>query len=568
MFRFEDPIYLWLLLIAPLLAVLRFVLVRFQRKKMLHFGDMELIRQLSPTSSKYRPFVKFWLLMFAVSLIIVMIARPQFGTRISNEKREGIEAIICMDISNSMLSQDVVPSRLEKSKLLIEDLVDHFHEDKIGLVVFAGDAFVQLPITGDYVSAKMFLDDITPSLIQSQGTDIGQAVHVAMHSFTKNNATGKAIIIITDGEDHEGGAEEAVEKAQKAGINVFVLGIGSSKGAPIPLNSGEYLKDKSGNTVMTHLDENMCRQLAKAGRGTYIHVDNSNVAEMQLDREISKLQKGDMRSVIYSDYDEQFQAVGIIVLILLILEVLILEAKNPIMNNWKIFNRKKDMGRILFMLIFILCTLTISAQTDRQNIREGNRSYRAHNYKDANTSYRKALTENPKNDRATYNLGCTLQRQKKDNVAEEQYKHVTESSTDKHLRSLAYYNMALMKHQKGNLDEAIRDYKNALINDPANNSARNNLVKAMKEKKRQKKHNNKQDNKQKQNPEKNKQDNNKDKDKQKKSPKKQPQQQQNAMSKQNAEQLLNAAQQKEKETQQRLKKAMQQPRSRNLDKNW
>lgn len=340
MFRFADPIYLWLLLIVPLLAMLRFLLMRSHRKRMLRFGDIELIRQLSPASSKYRPWIKFWLLMCAIALIIVMIARPQFGTKISNEKREGIEAIICMDISNSMLSQDVAPSRLEKSKLLIEDLVDHFHEDKIGLVIFAGDAFVQLPITGDYVSAKMFLDDIDPSLIQSQGTDIGQAVHVAMHSFTKDAATGKAILIITDGEDHEGGAEEAVEKAQKAGINVFVLGIGSVKGAPIPVGHGDYLKDKSGNTVMTHLNENMCRQLAKAGKGTYIHVDNSNMAEMQLDREISKLQKGDISSVIYSDYDEQFQAVGIIVLVLLILEALILEAKNPMISNWKIFNRK------------------------------------------------------------------------------------------------------------------------------------------------------------------------------------------------------------------------------------
>jgi Ca-activated chloride channel family protein len=269
-----------------------------------------------------------------------MIARPQMGSKISHDKRQGIETIIALDISNSMLAEDVVPSRLDKSKMLVENLVDKFDNDKIGLIVFAGDAYVQLPITSDYVSAKMFLQNITPDLIQTQGTNIADAINLAMHSFTQADKVGRAIVIITDGEDHEGGAEQMAAEAKKQGINVFVLGIGNTKGAPIPVGDGSYLKDKSGNEVMTALNEQMCKQLAQAGSGTYIHVDNTSEAEEKLNNEIGKLQKGETSSVVYSAYDEQFQAVGIIVLFLLILEICILEIKNPALRNIKLFKKK------------------------------------------------------------------------------------------------------------------------------------------------------------------------------------------------------------------------------------
>lgn len=327
MFRFEDPIYLWLLLLIPLLAIVRLISLHSKRKKLKRLGDPELLSQLSPDVSKVRPAVKFWLLEAALALIVVMVARPQMGRQINSDKREGIETIIAMDISNSMLAQDVTPSRLEKSKMMVEDLVDHFNQDKIGLIVFAGDAFVQLPITSDYISAKMFLQNIDPSLIQTQGTDIGQAIDLAMHSFTQDAKTGKAIIVITDGEDHEGGAEEMAEKAHDAGINVYILGIGDPKGAPIPIGNGQYMKDKSGNTVMTALNEDMCKKVAAAGKGVYIHVDNSGIAEEQLDNELDKLQKGEINNVVYSDFDEQFQAVGILVILLLVIEVLVFETK-------------------------------------------------------------------------------------------------------------------------------------------------------------------------------------------------------------------------------------------------
>lgn len=340
MFRFEDPIYLWLLAILPLLFLLHVVGKIRRRKKLAALGEPDLIRLMTPDVSKYKPEIKFWLLQTALALLIIMLARPQMGTKISNEKRRGIETIIALDISNSMLAQDVAPSRLEKSKLLVENLVDHFHNDKIGLVVFAGDAFVQLPITSDYVSAKMFLQNTDPSLIAMQGTDLAQAINLSMNSFTQDKNVGKAIIVITDGEDHQGGALEAAKAAKDKGIRVFILGVGSTKGAPIPTGNG-YMEDAQGQTVMTALNEDMCREVAAAGSGTYIHVDNTSDAEEHLDNEIAKMQKGDISTVIYSEYDEQFQAFAILILLVLIAEIILQERKNPLSSKTNLFSRKK-----------------------------------------------------------------------------------------------------------------------------------------------------------------------------------------------------------------------------------
>lgn len=339
MFRFENPIYLWLLLIIPILIIMKIMMWYVQRKKLSRIGNPTLLKELMPDVSRFRPWVKFLLLITALSSLILALARPQFGSKISHEKRNGIEAIIALDISNSMLAQDVQPSRLYKSKLMIENLINSFINDKIGLVVFAGEAYVQLPITSDYVSAKMFLSDITPNLISAQGTDIARAIRVSLSSFTQQKGVGKAIILITDGEDNEGGALEAVKEAKEKGVNVFILGVGDSKGAPIPLGNGEYLKDNHGQTVMTALNENMCKEIAQAGSGTYIHIDNTSLAQEQLNNELSKLQKGDSDAVVYSEYNEQFQIVALFSFILLLIEVCLLERKNPLFKRFNLFKR-------------------------------------------------------------------------------------------------------------------------------------------------------------------------------------------------------------------------------------
>lgn len=528
---------------------------------------MALLCQLMPDVSKYRPTAKFCLMTLAYSLLVLLLARPQMGSKITNEKRNGIETIICLDISNSMLAEDVTPSRLEKSKLLVENLVDHFTNDKIGLIVFAGDAFVQLPITSDYVSAKMFLHSINPSMIAVQGTDIAHAINLSMNSFTQQEKIGRAIILITDGEDHEGGALEAAKAAKKKGISVFILGIGDLKGAPIPLGNGDYLTDASGRTVMTALNEDMCRQVAQAGSGTYIHVDNTRSAQEKLNDELTRLQKGETNAVIYSEYDEQFQAFGIIVLLLLIIEVCILEARNPLLKNISLFRRKDRV--VVSVTLFIFLPLMSQAQTDRQSIRTGNKHYRQQVYDKAEVDYRKALAANPRNPQAMYNLGCALMSQQKDSAAIVQFENAGKMETSSRRKAMIYHNIGWICQKHQMFGEAIEAYKESLRNNPDDNETRYNLALCKRQQKNQQNgggQNNKdnQNKQQQQQQQQNQQQDNKDQQKNQQQ-QSQPQEQ---MSKENAEQLLNAAMQEEKQTQQRMKEAQRRQSRRKLDKNW
>ena len=562
MFRFEEPTYLYLLAALPLIAILRWVLERKQLKRLKLFGDPTLLRHLMPDVSKMRPVVKFWMLLAAMALIIVMMARPQMGTRISHEKRTGIESIIAMDISNSMLAEDVTPSRLDRTKMMVENLVDNFTDDKIGLIVFAGDAFVQLPITSDYVSAKMFLSEIEPPLIATQGTDIATAINMAANSFTQQQGVGKAIIVITDGEDHEGGALEAAKAAKKKGMRVYVLGVGSDKGAPIPLGNGDYMKDRTGNTVMTKLNEEMCRQIAEAGGGAYIHVDNNTNAQRQLDSELAKLSKKEMQSTIYSDYDEQFQAFGIIAIILLILEICILESKNPIARRLNIFGRKQRTTTLIIALVVASASF---AQNDRRYITQGNKLFRSGQFDKAEVAYRKAIEKNPRNPQAHYNLGNSLMAQKKDSAAVQSFQKSTELETSKIRKAMAFHNMGVVCQQHKMYGEAIEAYKNSLRLNPKDDATRYNLELCKRQQRNQKNQDKQDQNKQKDkngNDQKDEKQKNKDKQDQKKN------NNENKMSKENAEQMLNAAMQQEKSTQQRMKKAMQKPRTNKLDKEW
>ena len=343
MFRFEEPSYLYLLLLIPLLAV-GYLLANIRKKRAIRqFGDPQLMATLMPDVSSFRPHVKMVLLLFAVGLMSVLLARPQFGSKLETVKRKGVEVIIALDISNSMLAQDVQPSRLVKAKRLIAQLVDKMENDKVGMNVFAGDAFTQLPITSDYISAKMFLDAINPGLITKQGTAIGAALDLANKSFTPQEGVGRAVILITDGENHEGGANEAAEAAAKKGIQVNVLGVGSPDGAPIPIEgSNDYRRDREGNVIVTRLNEAMCQQVAKAGNGIYVRVDNSNAAQKAITQEIDKMAKADVETQVYTDFNEQFQAVAWCVLLILLIEMLILERQNPLFKDIHLFGNIGD----------------------------------------------------------------------------------------------------------------------------------------------------------------------------------------------------------------------------------
>ena len=565
MFRFEDPLYLYLLLLIPLLAVIRFVTYRNQKKRLRKFGDPKLLKELMPDVSRWRPGVKFWLLEAALALLILMLARPQMGTKISHEKRNGIETIICVDISNSMRAEDVSPSRLDRAKMMVENLVDHFTDDKIGLIVFAGDAFVQLPITSDYVSAKMFLSAIDPSMMATQGTDIARAIEMATHSFTQEKGIGKAIIVITDGEDHEGGATEAAEAAKKADMRVYMLGIGSTQGAPIPIpGTNDYMVDNTGQTVMSALNEDMCKQIASAGGGAYIHVENNSNAQDLLDQELDKLSKKETQSTIYSDYDEQFQAFGILALLLLIIEICLLESKNPLMKRVSLFGARKKAAATMLLL---LVAMNMSAQTDRLYIRQGNKQFRAADYANAEVSYRKALEKNDRNPQALYNLGNALLAQNKDSAAVAEFEKATKVETNELRKSKSFHNMGVICQRHEMYAEAIEAYKQSLRLNPSDDETRYNLELCKRQQKKQQQNQQNKDNKDKKDQQK--QDQQKqNQQKQQQDKQQQQQKQEPKMSKENAEQLLNAAMQQEKETQERMKKAQQRPQRRHIEKNW
>ena len=342
MFRFEEPAYLYLLLLLPVCVALYLYSNYRKRKAIQKFGDPELIGNLMPDASRHRPDVKFTFVLAAIGLFAVLLARPQFGSKLETVKRQGVEVMIALDISNSMLAEDVQPSRLEKAKRLVAQLVDRMQNDKVGMIVFAGDAFTQLPITSDYISAKMFLESIEPSLITKQGTAIAAAINLASRSFTPQEGVGRAIIVITDGENHEDGVSEAIKNVTDKGIQVNVLGVGMPDGAPIPIEgTNDYRRDREGNVIVTRLNEPMCQEIAKEGKGIYVRVDNTNNAQRAISKEIDKMAKSDVETQVYTEFNEQFQAVAWLILLLLMAEMLITERKNPLFRNIHLFSNPK-----------------------------------------------------------------------------------------------------------------------------------------------------------------------------------------------------------------------------------
>ena len=342
MFRFGNINYLYLLGLIPLLVVLFIILFRMRKQALKRFGNMEVISQLIPDLSFQRPVIKFVFLLLGATCIIIGLARPQFGSKLREIKREGVEVIIALDVSNSMMAEDIKPSRLERAKLDIAKMVDRLVNDKIGLIVFAGDAYTQIPITTDYVSAKLFLNTISTDIVPRQGTAIGSAIELGMKSFTQQEESSKVLIIITDGENHEDDALESARMAVEKGITVHTIGIGSPQGAPIPIYTGggqkNYWKDKDGETVISKLDESMLQRIAAAGKGSYIRSTDSRVGLDKLFQEINRMEKQELESRIYSEYEERFQYIFGLGLLFLLLEFIILERKNRWLSKIKIFD--------------------------------------------------------------------------------------------------------------------------------------------------------------------------------------------------------------------------------------
>lgn len=342
MFRFANIEMLWWLITTPVFVIAYIIYTKHKRRQLMEFGDQELVAQLMPDASKGRPIWKFSLLLLAWVLLIVAGSRPQYGQQEKTIKRQGIEVMVALDISNSMLAEDVAPNRLDRAKQILSKMIDNMVDDKVGLVVFAGEAFTQLPITCDYVSAKMFLNTITPNLISTQGTAIGAALQTAITSFgATESEAGRAIILITDGENHEDDAIAAAKQAQELGIQVFVVGIGKPEGSPIPKpGSNDYFKDRSGQVVVSRLNEEMCQQIAAAGKGIYVRYDNTNTAMRALQQELDRMATAELESTVYADYNEQYQSFVLIALLLIVIEFFILSRKNHRLTRMDLFGEK------------------------------------------------------------------------------------------------------------------------------------------------------------------------------------------------------------------------------------
>ena len=344
MFRFANIEMLWWLVAIPVFVIAYILYTKRKQRQLREFGDQELMAQLMPDASKSRPIWKFSLMMIALVLLIIAVARPQYGQKENSIKRQGIEVMVALDISNSMLAEDVAPNRLDRAKQMLSKMIDNMVDDKVGLVVFAGEAFTQLPITCDYVSAKMFLNTITPSLIPTQGTAIGSALQTAITSFgSQESDAGRAIILITDGENHEDDAIAAAKKAQELGMQVFVIGIGKPEGAPIPKpGTNDYFKDRSGQVVVSKLNEDMCQQIAQAGNGVYVRCDNTNTAMRALQQELDRIATAELETTVYADYNEQYQSFALIALLLLLIEFFILSRKNHRLTRMDLFKENAN----------------------------------------------------------------------------------------------------------------------------------------------------------------------------------------------------------------------------------
>ena len=327
MLYFASPAYLWLLLLVPLIPVVYGILRALRSRRIRRFGDPALVRQLMPSWSGAKGWVRIILLALALFCFIIGISRPQMGAKLKEHEAKGAEIMICLDVSNSMLAQDYSPSRLDRAKLAITRMVDRLQGDRIGLIIFAGTPFVQLPITTDYVSAKMFLGSIDTGSIPIQGTAIGDAILTAAKSFSAQSEKSRAIIVITDGENHEDDAVDAARQAAELGIKIYTVGVGSAQGQPIPMDGG-LLKDSEGNIVVTRLDENTLRKIAQAGNGAYVHAGNEEFGLNPIIDDIKKMEAERYSSVIFEEYDEQFMYFLGAALFLLVLEMLIGERRH------------------------------------------------------------------------------------------------------------------------------------------------------------------------------------------------------------------------------------------------
>ena len=338
MFRFADPQYLYSLLLVPALILFFVWHIRAKRRRMEQFGDLDLMQRMTPYASPKRVRNKFILVLIAVTLLALALARPQFGAQMKEVTREGIEIMLVVDVSNSMMAEDFKPSRLERTKQAISQLIDRLSDDRIGMVVFAGEAFVQLPVTSDYVSAKTFVRALSTDMIPTQGTSMASAIELATRSFSAKSERSRAMILISDGESHGDKPLQAAQQAKDASVIIYTVGIGTPQGAPITMG-GDLIKDDKGEIVVSKLDETLLQQIAALTGGAYVRAGDQTIGLENVISEIDKLEKLELTSIVFDQFSEQFHYLVVIALILLLIDVVMIERKNKILSKISIFKK-------------------------------------------------------------------------------------------------------------------------------------------------------------------------------------------------------------------------------------
>lgn len=556
MFRFADPYYFWLLALIPLFTLAFAWFLVWRKRAISRYGDRAVIRGLMPEASTPKMVLKFAFLMVALAFLVLTIAGPQTGSRIEKVKRTGIDLIIALDVSNSMMAEDIKPNRLERAKQAISRLIDRLDGDRIGIIVFAGKAYTQLPITTDYAAAKMFISAINTSVVPVQGTAVGDAIELAVKNFgaSKNN---KALIIITDGEDHQGSVLEQAENATQQGVILYTIGMGLPEGAPIPIYNGNVMtgfrKDGEGNPIVSRLDETLLQQLATIGKGMYVRASNSETGLKQIFDDLNKIQASEIETKQFSDYEARFQYFLALTLLILIIDLFVFERKTFWLKKIKPFS---------LLLILLLPAGLVFGQSEPSLIRKGNNLYEKNDYPGAEKDYRKALELNKESMKGKFNLGTAIYQQKNFKESAELYRSMAGNKYDKDVLSKVYHNLGNSLLESKEYEKSIQAYKNALIHDPSDMDSKYNLeyARALLKKQQQQQQ---QQNKDQQNDKKDQQNQNQQNQNQQNQPP-----DQKKISKEDANRMLEAMKNDEKKTMEKVNKQKGKAVKVQVEKDW